>query len=768
MIPKKPPDKHRVLQIPLKRIIKNNSSISKLFDAVTRVNKLVIHAYQFLRLWILQKYHNNEIIPVINTDVIKMAFKVLATDSVGPKPKGTNKTYYNEFMQFYENEYRDLGYKEKIDGTNLSQIIGYTTISVLTAIENNIKLNFFNYIRKFVNSSFSKEHKLILKNYSSKEKIKMNKHLKKELYGVKQDLINNTKLSDIKYHAWIDKHRTNILPIDIDKCCQIDVNNNPQKYLKHMIYMNIQLEELECKMFQFFPLRTNIIPKYIPLDSKSIVELLFDKNLNEYLGNITKYQKEIWETHFKLDHSIFTLKNYTFDYYIMTDGVTVSIYFLHDNFTEKNKLTKEVKTNGRKQYKEETRNLSQDEKDKLKQDKLDDRKKQLKEIADKRKAEYAKLSKEEKKELRDKNKSKKYIEFPYLDELNDIQLNDLETNAVYCDPGKRDLFKMLNDNGKLFTYSNKQHVHKTKRLKYQRLLKNYKDKIHITEIENKLSNFNSKSCSIFTFKEYISNKNVINQALFIKYYQPKFRQYRWYLFINKERAESQLLDTIEKEFGIKDPDTGKLKKLNIVMGDWSIGKQMRNFISTPNITLKRKLTERFNVYNIDEYNTSKLHHKEEVKCKHLYYTDKTNKLRKLHSVLTLKMENSRRECINRDVNAVNNMKKLVKYYIGHKSRPINYTRITAVNPQVLSQPVPNDSMPAKVRLHSDETEIKKVLMQIPNQNLQINSSGKLLNIKSVPKQNKRKLTEKVLIKELSVNSSNNKIKLKKSKIEITT
>ena len=29
----------------------------------------------------------------------------------------------------------------------------------------------------------------------------------------------------------------------------------------------------------------------------------------------------------------------------------------------------------------------------------------------------------------------------------------------------------------------------------------------------------------------------------------------------------------------------------IIIGDWSIGKQMRNFISTPNLTLKRKLQE---------------------------------------------------------------------------------------------------------------------------------------------------------------------------------
>jgi len=47
----------------------------------------------------------------------------------------------------------------------------------------------------------------------------------------------------------------------------------------------------------------------------------------------------------------------------------------------------------------------------------------------------------------------------------------------------------------------------------------------------------------------------------------------------------------------------------VIIGVWSIGQQMVNFISTPNITLKRKLKERFKVYNIDEYRTSCLNYK---------------------------------------------------------------------------------------------------------------------------------------------------------------
>ena len=56
---------------------------------------------------------------------------------------------------------------------------------------------------------------------------------------------------------------------------------------------------------------------------------------------------------------------------------------------------------------------------------------------------------------------------------------------------------------------------------------------------------------------------------------------------------------------------------------------MRNFISTPMIGLKRKLKERFKVYNFDEFRTSLLHYKTEEKCENLYLPDKKGKKRKI-------------------------------------------------------------------------------------------------------------------------------------------
>ena len=101
---------------------------------------------------------------------------------------------------------------------------------------------------------------------------------------------------------------------------------------------------------------------------------------------------------------------------------------------------------------------------------------------------------------------------------------------------------------------------------------------------------------------------------------------------------------------------------------------MRNFISTPNLSIKRKLKTRFPIYNIDEFRTSCLNYITEEPCKNLYLPDKTNNERKMHSILTYKMENKRLGCVNRDKNGCKNIQKVFNCYIENGERPEKYKR----------------------------------------------------------------------------------------------
>jgi hypothetical protein len=212
------------------------------------------------------------------------------------------------------------------------------------------------------------------------------------------------------------------------------------------------------------------------------------------------------------------------------------------------------------------------------------------------------------------------------------------------------------------------YLKETKRLKYQALLKNYKDKIEITKIEAGLNKYNSKTCNIEKFQEYITEKIKANETLVPLYQELKFRQYKLYSYINKKRTEDNMVNKIIKKYS---------KDHIIIIGDWSIGKQMRNFISTPNLTLKRKLQEHFKLYNIDEFRTSCLSYKTEEVCENLYLKfkkDTQQKERKIHSILTYQMENNRKGCINRDKNGCKNIQKVFNYYMETGERPEKYRR----------------------------------------------------------------------------------------------
>ena len=64
--------------------------------------------------------------------------------------------------------------------------------------------------------------------------------------------------------------------------------------------------------------------------------------------------------------------------------------------------------------------------------------------------------------------------------------------------------------------------------------------------------------------------------------------------------------------------------------------------------------------------------KENTTCQR--FISKIGKKVKMHSILTYQMENQRLGCINRDKNAVYNIRKIFNYYMLHNERPEVYRR----------------------------------------------------------------------------------------------
>jgi hypothetical protein len=652
------PEKYRCFKVPITAILHKDNDIAQrnmmiLQDAISRANKITSKSYLLLRLWVLQKYHNDIIVPEITTDTISMAMKSVVKPSSGPKPKGNNLLLLQEFQSLYDFPLED--------GKNLSAILDYYATTMLTSITNNIKIHFFDYVNRFINSYFKAIYKEEITNKVFK------KQLFKELRVVKNDILNNTLLCDEKYHTWVNQTRYKIVPNEYDTSYYYDITCEPYKYLKHMIFMCLELETLEARAFQFFPIQTNSIPRHIQVDTKAMVELFVDTKRDEKLMKICKFpvkdgkimsatsgnlnncieeNKEfIWEYLWDVKQK---RKNYQFDYTIITDGYATSLRFLHKDCVEEEHQKKDKKKAGKKAL----QGLTKEEKENRKEEKKEQQK------------ELTKLLRKQRKENPPKKteKTEELPEFPYIDEL---PMEVLKGKHIFIDPGKRSLFTMMDDKGKFCSYTNGMRIKETKRLKYQSLLKNYKDKIHITEPEETLNKYNSKSCNVNKFKEYIAKKMEVNDIVVPLYQNIQFRKYKWYAFINKKRSEDNMLNMIEKKYS---------KDHTIIIGDWSIGKQMRNFISTPNLSLKRKLKERFKVYNIDEFRTSCLSYQTKNLCKNLYLPDKKGEDRKIHSILTYQMENNRKGCINRDKNGCKNIRYVFNYYKKTGKRPMKYSR----------------------------------------------------------------------------------------------
>ena len=537
---KKPPDKYKCIKLPITSILNKNQESQNIFntiqEAVYRTNYITTKTSLLLRLWCLDKYHNGIDIPLIDENTIKMSMKSILLPSRGPKPKNNNLLLLNEFKNLHNFTLEN--------GNNLSSILDYYAITILTSIETNIKMHFFDYVNRFINSYF----KVFYKNEISNKEFK--KQLFKDLYVVKNDIINGTLKANEKFHNWIKEYRYKIVPEDFEVNYYYDVKATPQKYLKYMIFMNIELEKIEGKMYQFFPIQSSIIPNHIQIDTKSVIELLVDKEKKKYLDNIELNKEFLWDKFFNISQKI---KDYKFDNTIITDGYATSLRFIHKDYIEGEKIKKEKKKKGRKDAQELTKEDKEKKKSALK--KLQDEKKELNKLKQKEKP---------------KNVEKTH-EFPYIE---DVDKEELKGNHIFIDPGKRSLFTMMNDDGKFYSYTNKQRVNETKRLKYQNILKKYRDELQITSKENELSSYNSKSCNITKYNEFITKKISTNEVLYKLYQNNKFRQYKWYAFINKKRTEDNMLNKIEKTY---------TKDSIIISGDWSIGKQMKNFIYTPNV-----------------------------------------------------------------------------------------------------------------------------------------------------------------------------------------
>ena len=631
----KPPDPpeneqvFRIIKCPLQCVLKRYNTLHPIIEnAVLDMNEIVIIAYQFMRLFLLDKFNRNQEFPKINKQFVLDIIKTVSyTDTKkGKKIKEENirnASEKSDMKQFYNDVFCNLVNKKPCY-SNKSFIITQTANEMITCIKTNISTHFVKHLFKYINCLFKEPKILEIKKEKDKEKRKeLYKHLNQEIRDLKTDLINNKiEKSKNEYHKWIKDNKGDLFPKLIKISVAYDVKCNPEKYIKYSFYINQKIEELGKRPYKTIPQRNNIVPKHIVLNTPSIIDLIDDKkksifsyNKSELVLHSKKHQKHIWSKILKLEKKdIFKQKEYVFYNQIITDGFSCSLLFILKKY-----------------------------KDKMFGEKLP--------------------------------QANNNVEFTKVEDLSKYKCNEYLTDKyklISLDPGKIRPISMIDENNKFFKYSacRRRFETYTKRSNY--IILQEKKTNCVIEKEIKLSIYNSRTLNQEKYKNFITNKTILNNEVKQFYQKPLFRKLAFRRFIRTKQSEVKLLNEIENTYLTKE-EINQGKKLLILYGDYSRTTQMKGCIPAPNIGIKKLLLCKFDIVEVNEFNTSKLYNKTLKELKNISVKKKKHK-KSLHEILTPKEEHKCRIFVNRDKNACKNILLLGKRYLESQTRPEEFIR----------------------------------------------------------------------------------------------
>jgi len=625
-----PTDFFKGIKISLKNVLKHPAiNSTKITNAVIKCNKIVIQTLMFMKLFLLDHYEKHSSLPTINGEFINSCMKILCNEKPqGRPPKPEIKALKEKLHDFYQTDFQPLIQNEILDYTHMNTILDYLTIDILTMYGNNIKLHYVEYVERYVNVVWKKSFlvgKIRKMNITKKDKDARINKLCNQLRKIKNDLLNVETVkykSHISYHTWIDAQKQIIIPVKtFKKNLYYDIQCSPFDYFPCMIRMMNQVETENQTISNVFPMRSEVIPKHIRLDTTTLVHLLMTKKQgikSDYLtkGNLKRNEDKIWDFFFRTELKSFHKKYYEFHHMIETDGISCTLLLLRKDLIGKRLPMMKKGAN------QET----------------------------------------------------------YIDEINDsVPLQNKKIVAI--DPGLCDLIYCVDDDNKhanTFRYSQDQRRKETKKKKYSKIqLKLKREQIEghgtsrtIIELETELSKLNKKSLNLTNFKEYIQKKSEINRLLFSFYEKYIFRKLKLQSYRNTKKSEQKMLNRFKHIFGSEN-------EVVVCFGDFEQKKHMKFKEPTKGKgmrTLFRKAG--FQTYLVDEFRTSCRCSKCEVGiCSKTMVRENPKPFRDgrilVHGLICCK-----NGCgyWNRDTNGATNIYKIASNAIHNKARPSYLSR----------------------------------------------------------------------------------------------
>ncbi len=435
-----------------------------------------------------------------------------------------NPFKYIKYSFYMNSEYEKKNIENKKKLVSASKLEKYDTINKeisllkkqLHSITQKIKYskNYVSLLTTFINWSLSK-------------------YIDSKKHENKQYLINKTKKSimdnqfnlipkETKY--WFRKHKSSIIPSNTKEIIKKDYKNNKSKYddcVKNLVdklteyhdtikkdienkqksvdktknkdkidKINKEIKELNSdiiKLFQPLSLRNSCIPKYLTIDTASLMNLFSERGKKgKMLGSLKENQQLVWSMYFKTNKSIFKQKGYVFNHTIQTDGIGCSLLFCIPSLVDK-------------KYDEHVNDVNND--------------------------------------------------FHYIDDLSKDQIEILKTKKlVSVDPGKYNLVYMYDDEGNKLRYTSCQRDTESLAKRNRRIIQTNKIKKKIVELESELSNYCCKTVDYKKFKEFIKAKHKVNKKVKKFYQEQLYRKLNWRTKTYRQKSEDKFIHRIEKTF----------------------------------------------------------------------------------------------------------------------------------------------------------------------------------------------------------------------------
>jgi len=287
-----------------------NYVLQRIKDSADMCNRIIITTYQFLRLYMLNRYERHKHL-YVDEQLIRVIMGVIAPPKVRCGPQ-TTCSDANDVKQFYDDHFRQLigdgSYNANISITGLTNVLEYSTVGIITAYKNNIVIHFPSHIKKAIYANFV-----------------FDKHTRKDVYKIFKDLVNGVFCGDT---------------VDIDQQNWIVANASSMKSMTdtqkiEKIKTDLSLSDNSCIIEQIVKIQGNLrntlekIDEFSKLDKKTKKNTLSDVNGSNNISSTTKKKIDV------------LLKNLNYD--LNVDKIWILKFAYETKATIRKKIGKDYK-----------------------------------------------------------------------------------------------------------------------------------------------------------------------------------------------------------------------------------------------------------------------------------------------------------------------------------------------------------------------------------------------------------------------------------------